>query len=362
MPVSDYFAATYAEAREKFLAAARAAGARLDTYRLPELLGPQNETLAVDVATLGPDEPKALLFLVSATHGVEGFCGSGCQVGCLVDRLYEALPAGTGTVLIHALNPYGFAWFRRVNEENIDLNRNFQDFSQPLPSSPAYETIHDWLVPAEWQGPVRQAADAALQQYIKDHGMPAFQEAVSGGQYTRPTGLFYGGIRESWSNTTFRCIVKDHLTPAVKQLALFDLHTGLGPLGYGEPICVGPPDEGFERVRKWFGPEVTSTHKGTSASAEVTGALPEVIRSLAPALQVAHLSLEYGTRPIFEVLTALRADHWLHAVPGRDTPLREQIERQMRDAFYVDTPAWKAAVYGRAADLVLRACRGLAGS
>ena len=28
-------------------------------------------------------------------------------------------------VLIHALNPYGFKTNRRVNEDNIDLNRNF---------------------------------------------------------------------------------------------------------------------------------------------------------------------------------------------------------------------------------------------
>jgi hypothetical protein len=63
-----------------------------------------------------------------------------------------------------------------------------------------------------------------------------------------------------------------------------------------------------------------------------------------------------------DVLTALRADNWLHAIPGRQTPLRATIERQVRDAFYVDSPAWKAAVYGRAADFVLRASRGLARS
>lgn len=362
MPVSDYYAGTYSEAREKFLATARAARARLTAYALPDVRGPQNEPLTVDVAALGPGEPESLLLLVSATHGVEGFCGSGCQIGYLVDRLYDALPPRTGTILIHALNPYGFAWYRRVDENNIDLNRNFRDFSKPLPSSSAYEVLHDWLVPVEWDGPSRRAADVALQQYLKDHGMPAFQEAVSGGQYTRPTGLFYGGTGESWSNTTFRRIIEDHLAPTVKKLALFDFHTGLGPAGYGEPIYVGQPDDGFERVKKWYGPEVTSTDKGTSASAMVTGALPDAFHSMASGLQVTHLSLEYGTRPILEVLTALRADHWLHAVPDRQTPLREQIERQMRDAFYVDTPAWKAAVYGRAADLVLRASRGLAGS
>src|SRR5688572_8205432 len=86
----------------------------------------------------------------------------------------------------------------------------------------------------------------------------------------------------------------------------------------------------------------------------LTGALGGAFLDLAPEVQVTYLALEYGTRPILDVLTALRADHWLHAVPDRQTQLRDQIERQVRDAFYMDTPAWKAAVYGRAADFVLR--------
>ena len=83
-------------------------------------------------------------------------------------------------------------------------------------------------------------------------------------------------------------------------------------------------------------------------------------RALEPATAVTYLALEFGTRPILEVLGALRADSWLHAVPGRDTAHRAPIQAQMQQAFYVDTPAWKAAVYGRAADFVLRAGRGLA--
>jgi hypothetical protein len=362
MPVSDYFSGTFAEAREKFLVAAQAARARLSAYTLPDHRGPGNEQLTVDVATLGPGDPDAVLLLISATHGVEGFCGSGCQVGYLADQLYGALPPRTGAILIHALNPYGFAWLRRVNEDNIDLNRNFQDFSRPLPDSSAYEAIHDWLVPEDWDGSGRRAADAALQQYIKERGMAALQAAVSGGQYTRLTGLFYGGTSPSWSNTTLRRILEDQFPPTAKKLAVLDFHTGLGPAGYGEPIYVGPLDDGFERAKKWYGPEVTSTEKGTAASAVVTGALPDAFRGLALSVQVTFLALEYGTRPILDVLAALRADHWLHAIPDRQTPLREPIKRQIRDAFYVDTPEWKAAVYGRAADFVWRASRGLASS
>ncbi|HEY7427221.1 MAG TPA: M14 family metallopeptidase [Gemmataceae bacterium] len=359
MSTSDYFAGSYFEARQKFLAAANRAGSRLSAYLLPDYRGPEDEDLAVDVATLGPSNATSALLLISATHGVEGFCGSGCQTGYLVDRLYEVMPPHTTTILIHALNPYGFAWLRRVNEDNIDLNRNFQDFSKMLPSSSAYEVIHNWLVPEDWDGPDRRAADLALHKYMNEHGMAAFQAAVSGGQYTCPNGLFYGGTRESWSNRTFQGILKDNLVPTVTRLIALDFHTGLGPTSYGEPIYTGSPDEGFERAKKWFGPEVTCTDKGTSTSAVVTGPLTGAIGGMSPNVEVTALALEYGTKQILDILTALRADHWLHAVPDRQTSLREQVKRDIRDAFYVDTPAWKAAVYGRAADFVMRAGRAL---
>ena len=44
-----------------------------------------------------------------------------------------ALAAGLRVVLLHAINPWGFSWARRVTEDNVDLNRNFRDFSRPAP-------------------------------------------------------------------------------------------------------------------------------------------------------------------------------------------------------------------------------------
>jgi len=170
MPVSDYFARSYDEARDKFLASARSAGARISSYPHPDRRGPAEEELAIDVAILGPVEAEIALLMISGTHGVEGFCGSGCQVGYLTDRLYEALSAGVMSILVHAVNPHGFAWLRRVNEDNVDLNRNFQDFSKPLPDSSAYEELHDILVPEEWEGPIREKSDTALMHYIQSRG------------------------------------------------------------------------------------------------------------------------------------------------------------------------------------------------
>jgi predicted deacylase len=241
MAVSEYFANTYSEARAKFLATARNAGANLAPHRLPEHCGPENEELTIDVAMLGPQNPENLLVLISGTHGVEGFCGSGCQVGYLTDRLYEALSPTSGSMLIHALNPFGFAWLRRVNEDNVDLNRNFHNFAEPPPSSESYEALHDWLIPQEWEGKQREQADAALLDYAS-RDFRKFQAELTAGQYTRPNGLFYGGTQPTWSNNALRRIV-ERIPPTLKKLAVIDFHTGLGRAGYGEPIHVGSSDD-----------------------------------------------------------------------------------------------------------------------
>ena len=361
MATSDFFRPDYRSAREAFLAAAHAAGAGLTSHVLPDHRGPAGESLAIDAATLGPAEPESLLLLISGTHGVEGLAGSGCQVGVLLDELHGALPAGCGALLIHALNPHGFAWLRRGNEDNVDLNRNGLDFRGPLPDNQAYDDLHYALLPGDWDWPERQLADALLEAFIREQGMAAYQAALQRGQYTHPTGLFYGGSRTSWSLATLGRILTDHLGPACRRLALIDLHTGLGPWGYGELIGSGSNGDDWERLQRWYGPEVTRPGLGPSSSSVVSGSVTEFLRRMLPAVELTFLVLEFGTRPIDEVLAALRADAWLHAVPDRPTPHREAIRRQVREAFLIDSPAWRAAVYGRCADVVLRACRGLGG-
>jgi beta-lactamase class A len=58
--------------------------------------------------------------LTSATHGIEGFCGSGCQIDWLLEGGPTRLPDGVAALIVHAVNPFGFAWLRRVTEENVD--------------------------------------------------------------------------------------------------------------------------------------------------------------------------------------------------------------------------------------------------
>jgi hypothetical protein len=148
--------------------------------------------------------------------------------------------------------------------------------------------------------------------------------------------------------------------PAVERIAVLDLHTGLGPRAYGEPIFVGRAPSDGERARRWYGADVKDLSADESVSAQLVGTVADGVASVARARELTYVALEFGTGPMLETLTALRADHWLHS-HGRGAPDQaDGIRRALRHSFYDENPAWQAAVYGRTADFVFRACRGLA--
>jgi len=356
----DAFAADYATARARFLSAAAQAGAVVESHVHPSAHAPDGAPLAMDVARLGAASSEALLVVSSGTHGVEGFCGSGVQVALLGDPALAAALAASGAalVLVHAVNPYGFAHVRRTNEDNVDLNRNFRDFAQPIASNAAYEEVHRFIVPTAW--PPGPDTEQALGAYLARHGPARLQAALTGGQYDHADGLFYGGRAPAWSNTTLRGMFRAH-GASRRRLGWIDVHTGLGPAGHGEKIYSGPDDATMlGRTRAWWGADVTSFYAGTSTSAAVSGSVSAAAVDECPGVDYAGIGLEFGTVPLLDTFGALRADQWLANQPAAPAPLRDGIKRALRDAFYVDTDDWRGMIYGQARAAVFQALRGLA--
>lgn len=354
----DHFSSTYGEARQRFLAAATARGLAIASHAHPQARGVDGEELAIDVACMGPVDARSVLVLISGTHGAEGFCGSGAQVGLLHDERFIAAvtAAGTRVVLLHALNPYGFSHLRRTNEDNIDLNRNFRDFATPPPANAAYAEVHGFIVPTQW--PPELAAVAQLQDYIARRGMSALQAAVTGGQCEYPHGLFYGGVRPAWSNVVLRQLLQAEATRC-QSLGWIDFHTGLGPRGHGEKILAGGNMADLARAKHWWGPDVTSFVDGSSTSAPVTGVNFNAVYDECAQAEYAGIALEYGTLPMLEVIDALRADQWLANTLDASAAMRTTIKRRIRDAFYQDADDWKVMVYDQALACALAALKAL---
>ena len=357
-PVNAAFSTSYAQARSKFLESAAHAGMHLRSFEHP-LKGRDGETLAMDVALDGNPDALNMLIVSSACHGVEGYCGSGVQVFAAQDREWLALArsAGVAVLYIHALNPHGFSHVRRVTHENVDINRNFQDFSKPLPTNEAYQEIQPLLLPEVW--PPDTANAAATGQYIAERGMKAFQAAISKGQHDFPDGLFFGGQAPTWSNLTLRQVLQKYGQRSQK-MAWIDLHTGLGPSGVGERIFACADDAAaYTRAKAWWGQGITSIYDGSSSSAFLTGLMWMSAYQECPQAEYTGIAMEYGTQPTDKVIGALRGDHWLHLHPEAPEVLKKQIKQDLMDAFYVDTDEWRTQIVDQAMDAMHQAVGGL---
>ena len=358
------FSTSYAQARDRFLQAARLAGLPVES-KLHPLQGKDGEELAMDAARLGSADVDRLLIVSSGCHGVEGYCGSGVQVAALRDAqwLDHAARHGVALLFVHGLNPYGFSHIRRTTHENVDLNRNFQDFSKPLPVNEAYREIHPLLLPDEW--PPSAANSDAIAQFVAARGQNAWQAAITRGQYEFPDGLFFGGNRPTWSNLAWREVLRAHGRRATR-IAWIDIHTGLGPSGVGERIYAGPDEaDSVARARRWWDgagtTPVTSIYDGSSSSAFLTGLMWGSLPDECPQAEYTGIALEFGTVPLADTLQALRAEQWLQLHPDAAPAVAAGIKQQFKDAFHIETDEWKSQILRQAREAMFQAIDGLKG-
>jgi len=122
-----------------------------------------------------------------------------------------------------------------------------------------------------------------------------------------------------------------------------------------------PGTPAYNRAKKIWGARVHSTSEGDSLSAELTGTIDSAVADWMKDKDFAFAALEVGTRPVREVFEALRKDNWLHLYAGLDHPDAATIKRQIRAAFYTDTPEWKRAVWAHGVAVVDQALAALAG-
>lgn len=355
LDLRSLFSRNYAEAREKFLGAAARRGLAVESFELP-MRGADGETLATDVVLDGPADARNLLIVISGVHGVEGYCGSAIQTGLL--GLGATHAAHTAVLHVHAVNPYGFSYSRRATQENVDLNRNFVDFSAPLPVNAPYAEIHDLLLPDAW--PPVDANEAILDGYRQKVGARGFQRAVSLGQYAFADGMHFGGQAPAWSNVTFRRILRRYAAQS-RQIGSIDIHTGLGPYGVGERIfaCVDT-DGALERARRWWGEQVTSVNTGSSTSIPMTGPIQYALYEECPQAVQTNVCLEFGTYPTQQVIGAMRAEHWLQRRRSADTRQAASIRQTLKDAFYPQADDWQRDIWEQGCEVFLQTVRGLA--
>jgi hypothetical protein len=350
------FPTDYLTARERFRQAAARLGCDVEAYPIAAK-GPQGEQLTIDVAIAPGADPQRALVVSSGIHGVEGFLGSAIQY-CLLEEWVHA-PPPIHCVLLHALNPFGFAWRRRVNETNVDLNRNLLKEGEPFSGSPQVYAELDGLLnpkcgPSLWK-PLAPQLLAALVRY----GMPPLKQALATGQYDYPRGLFYGGDRPSRTNEILSTHF-DRWLGSAGQVMHLDFHTGLGSWATFKLLV----DQRLstaqsKRLSDWFGSGSFEVVSAEGVAYTARGTLGQWCVARNPTRDYVYAAAEFGTYRLLQVLAGLReenqAHHWCD--PG-DTAV-ERTKQQLVELFCPRSEQWRSSVLEAGRRIVAQAICGL---
>ncbi|MDX5595729.1 DUF2817 domain-containing protein [Pseudovibrio sp. SPO723] len=319
MLYSSWFSKDFFEAQSRFDATCSAKGLPLENlaYRGFKSLSGPVRTL---VARLGPDNARKRLFIMSGVHGTELTAGSGLQL-FLLHKYADERPRDIQLIFIHAINPAGAVLLTRTDETNVDPNRNYRDFTAPLPSNKDYAELHRAICTDAIEGPERAVQEAPLLQYIEENGISALTQRVLKGQHTHPMGLFYGGTHKTAPARTLEEILQGYAA-STDHATMIDLHTGLGAQGDLELIALH------------------NTREPEGTTSLIDGLMANAMDQLPLKTKPRKYIYEFGTKPFWDVLEAHRRDNWLKRNPYVADDKAQAIKNQLKRALFIDKEDW----------------------
>jgi hypothetical protein len=355
---TELFSATVTEADEKFAAACAAAGVEPLFIRNP-LDGPDGEALNMGVCVVGPADASNRLLVISATHGIEGYAGAAIQTGWLRECSAASLPADTAVVMVHLINPWGVAWNRRENEDNVDVFRNMLYCDHHSEPDPIYDLIDDALDLANWPDRDPEEWQRKAAAMTEEYGADRLTAAIRRGQHHRPLGMTYHGDGPVWSKRVFDTVVAEHLGGA-RHIGVIDIHTGFGEYGHGIVMSYDPPGSTkHTRVSGWFGGEIYTPGSDADIPDHRVRLPFEWIEEKTGAMVTAEI-LEFGTFPPEEIGDIFFANHHYHVFGDPLSDEGREWGRRYRRFCYPEEDDWKEMVWRRGREVMEKTIAGLA--
>lgn len=352
--------ASFGEARECFRSFARYMGARLESFPLKEV-GPEGEELAFDAAWLGSDHPRRLFIISSGIHGAEGYFGSAVQQCFLDEDLRGAtLPDDGALLLLHGLNPYGFAWRRRFNEENVDLNRNFLLEHQKYQGCPPLYPALLKLFPSKVQPQPHHFELLGKVAYVLlRHGARELRRNIPVGQYEFPEGPFFGGTGPCATHR-FLATALPRWLAGVEEAVHLDFHTGLGSFGSYKLLIeedLGEPEGRW--WLKWFLKDEVEACVSARTAYVTRGAFGPWCQSHLPRSQYQFATAEFGTYSPMRVLAAIVAENRAYWCGLQEDPRYAWAKQRLMDVFVPRDDYWRDHCVRQGLELIQRAWLGL---
>lgn len=297
------------------------------------------------------NKQENLLIMISGTHGIEAFAGSAVQRWLLDQKINTDK---TAILMIHGFNLYGFKNFRRTNENNIDLNRNFvlaRSIFQP--NDEQYAKLNSFLNP---DFPITLnifsrftfLANSVLN--IAKYSLESLRVAILKGQYSYPKGIFYGGDKAQIQSILIADLIQTFMKP-YKKIFLIDLHTGYGERSKLHLLAGKSTDKNSINLLKIFkNNEIDFADKKNfyAVEGDLLTYFADKIKLNVDA-EVSGITFEYGTLDSqkisgsIESLRRIILENQNFHHPG-STDSSEQIKSLYREMFYPSDKDWRTAV------------------
>jgi Protein of unknown function (DUF2817) len=355
MPLLGAFSSDYANARDRFRAATAERGWQCEAHPI-HATGFAAGDLTIDVARVGSPDADRLLILTSGLHGTEALFGSAVQLAWLdgLPHVWEP-PPGFAVLLIHALNPFGFAKIRRANEDNIDLNRNFLEPDRfavlKEQTAKSFGPLDPYVNPPKPPGPINWFPILFPWMALR-FGLKTLQHVLPAGQYAFPKGIFYGGEQHAQSTRIIMNEMPRWLGSARSVLHL-DFHTGLGQFGRYKLLASDAADS--DRVRlaqRLFGSDRVEADHQTPGGYHNFGDIGEWLSQRFADRVYLYLCAEFGTYGSTRVIGALRRENQAHFWGNSESKRCRNIKDNCLETFMPGSEKWRRSVLQLSNELV----------
>ncbi len=315
---------------------------------------PDQPNLTIDVVYCPAVKRPENLFTYSlGEHGIEAYFGAVVLQQLLQEFIPKFDPDKCGLLLVHAVNPWGMKHHRRVNYNNVDLNRNFildpAQFDQlkrlPTPQLSTY------INP---QKPVGDIFTSRIGLWINliaslvTVGRQAVYQSTIGGQYSNPHHLYFGGDRLQPESQVLLELFGTYY-PLFRKVTHIDCHTGYGPSDRMTVVCSGQePESSIDLSQLFHYPLVVKANPKEfySMLGDLIDTEYELVGRKVPGLDHFAAAFEFGTNgdstaAVIEDLHITLLENQLTWYGSKNKAIEERVRNDFSELYCPKGENWK---------------------
>ncbi len=350
----NYFPTDYEQSRNTFRKHFQKIKERWPDAELTTTSIGKEEDNTIDmIAADAKETNQQVLFFTSGEHGIEGYAGAAMIHLFTEEYLDRVDPNTTGICFIHALNPWGMRNFRRVTENNVDLNRNYlyNRSSVPEDVNEYYERESELFLPhvkIKDLSKEKMKLQAQLVKALAEEGYSAIKEAKGMGQFQFERGVYYGGEKEE-ETAVFLKKIQNKLLSDYSRVIHMDWHTALGPSNEITMVVSSEDKREEEELKTKFDLRNIQKFTPEKVKGDSTNHFHKLKNEQYPSTYLFSALFEFGTfgtgkkAELREFMTIVLENrlYWEGAEKQED---REWILSEFREMFYPLNDDWKKSV------------------